>query len=97
MVEGERQFITPLVIFHKKCRVGRSELGFLFAIFKIEPIAADPVYFYESNYKKSSNFHFQKITGTLKCIFLHLQIPSFSKEQLAKSKSEIKNCTLFYA
>ena len=67
--------------------VGWNDLV-LFAIFENGHFAADQVYFYEFNSKKSANlpalmpirqsFPFQKITGTLKMIFLNLEIPSFS-------------------
>ena len=80
--------------------VGWSDLP----IFEIRHIAADQVYFYEFNSKNSANlsalmpirqsFPFQKITGTLKLIFLfYLKTPSFV---FKRKFPEIKNVYTFF-
>ena len=85
------------LFFIKNAEQGEVSQDFYLRFSKLNPLLQIWYIFMSLITKNRQNFHFQKITGTLKCIFLHLQIPSFCKEQLAKSKSEIKNCILFYA
>ena len=83
------------------CGIGWSDFHF-FAIFKNGHIAIDWLYFfYEFNSKKSAaqqNFHFQKITGTLKInIFLSWREPSsYIKDQSPKIEFKIRACLVFF-